>query len=685
MAALLVGAGLLGVNCARGAPAASGTSPSRSATRAPRVVAGHAATASGCQSAVSGAPTPAQTSVSLQEGAPMIVRINQLGYVAGCPKLALAMTRHRVSARRFTLTAPDRRVAYRGLADRPQRWNASYTVYPLDFSALTAPGTYVLHFGGGRSAPLRVGAAGMYRSLADATLAFLQSQRDGPFIIPGALRRQPSHVGETSAPVYRVPAYRGTTLAGGATPTGAHVDVSGGWFDAGDYLKFVETASFTDSVLLYTARDYTGAVSQPASLLAEARYGTDWLMKMWDQQQRVLYAQVGLGDGNGRTVLGDHDLWRLPQADDRGSSRVGSGSYLATHPPVFAANAPGHPISPNLAGRLAGVFGLCAQVFAGKDPSYAARCLLYGQTIFDQANTRPRGQLFTTVPHAYYNESEWRDDMQFGATELYLGTARAGASSAGLPHPDRNFYLQPAGRWADAYITARGSGQDSFNLYDVSSLADADLVRVLATPEAQQYILHGPASVNVPTDAGALLRDRRDQLALATRLARRDPFGLANPASPVDTVPHALGYAVESRLYDALASTNSFESLAQRQLSWVLGANAWGSSFVVGVGSVFPHCLAAQIPNLSGSLNGTRPIALGAVVDGATAISNLRGIGAPDGHRACPSRGRSDPYRRQTGHGMAYIDDVRSSDTSEPTDDYAAVALLAAAQQAAAG
>ena len=108
---------------------------------------------------------------------------------------------------------------------------------------------------------MRVAAAvALYRPLADAALAFLQSQRDGPGNDPGAMDRRPAHLSDTSASVYRTPRYRGTTLLRGLVPTGEHVDVSGGWFDAGDYLKFVETASFTDIALLYAAREYSRRV-----------------------------------------------------------------------------------------------------------------------------------------------------------------------------------------------------------------------------------------------------------------------------------------------------------------------------------------------------------------------------------------------------------------------------------------
>jgi endoglucanase len=627
---------------------------------------------------------PPQPVVPLQEGAPLMFRVNQVGYPQAAPKRMLVMSERRIRALGFQVLDSRHRVVARGRASAPARWNARYLVYALDFSRVHRSGLYTIRFAGRRSPWVRVGsAAQLYRPLANAALSFLQSQRDGPEAIPGRLRRRPAHLSDAAAAVYRIPRFRGTDLASRPAPTGGRIDAAGGWFDAGDYLKFVQTASFVDVALYYAARDYARGVSKRSALLAEARHGSDWLLKMWDASSGVLYMQVGLGDGtSSESVLGDHDLWRLPQADERGRPRARSPRWFIVHRPVFASNAPGHPISPNLAGRVAAAFGLCAQVFAHSDPPYARRCLLAGQSVYDRAEVKPRGRLVTTAPFAYYPEREWRDDMELGATELYLATAALeGAEPNGLPHPQALFYLSPAGRWANAYITAKGSGQDSLNVYDVSALADRDLARVLQTAQVRTAIEEDEA-VNVPTGVPALLADRHDQLTLAQRLAAHEPFGLADPAMPTDTVSHALGYAVQARLYAQMAGASPFAALGQNQLDWVLGANAWGSSFVVGAGSVFPHCLASQIPNLSGSLDGRGRILAGATVSGPTRRGALRELGAPDGYRRCPRPGGSDPFRAQSGQGIVYLDDVRSSATSEPSDDLAALTLLAAAQLA---
>ena len=102
----------------------------------------------------------------------------------------------------------------------------------------------------------------------------------------------------------------------------------------------------------------------------EARFGLDFLQRMWHERTRTLYYQVGTGEANSY-YFGDHDIWRLPQADDH--YRGTNPHYLyIRHPPVFRAGRPGATISPNLAGRLAADFALCYQVFRHSDPGYAA-------------------------------------------------------------------------------------------------------------------------------------------------------------------------------------------------------------------------------------------------------------------------------------------------------------------------
>ncbi|MDQ6749464.1 MAG: glycoside hydrolase family 9 protein, partial [Actinomycetota bacterium] len=606
-----------------------------------------------------------------------LVRVNQVGYPVHGAKEALLMASGKVNGANFTVFDGRGRPALRGRVGRSRgAWSRRWPhVYGIDLSRLDRPGRYSIRAGTGRSRPFAIVSGSAYRPLAANALRYFQAQRDGPDVSGGALRRRASHLRDVAAATYSPPRYRRDRLIGRLSRLGGTVDVAGGLFDAGDYLKFVETASFNEVMLLFALREYPSGVPDPAGLRAQARFGTDWLLKMWDPKRGVLYYQVGLGDGDKRSILGDHDLWRLPQTDDRIATHAGSRAYFLSHRPVFAANAPGAPISPNLAGRTAAAFALCAQVQAAVDADYARRCLLAGQTLFDRANTRP-GQLLTTSPHSYYDEHEWRDDLELAAAELFRATRLLNGPD--LPHPDARYYLNAAAHWADAYMASPFNGTDSLNLYDISALAHFELHGILTSPVVQQLERSDP-TIDVNTSPAALEADLRAQLRLAVRRSARDPFGLANVSGNLDTVPHALGNAIAARLYDTLHGRQSYERLARQQLGWVLGANPWGSSFVVGAGTLFPRCPSHQVANLSGSLTGHGALLFGATVDGPTSAAGIRNRGAPDGYRRCIVRGLGD----YDGRGLHYRDDVTVAASSEPTDDYAALALVASAQQAA--
>jgi endoglucanase len=176
---------------------------------------------------------------------------------------------------------------------------------------------------------------------------------------------------------------------------------------------------------------------------------------------------------------------------------------------------------------------------------------------------------------------------------------------------------------------------------------------------------------------GAIVRPgHRDQLSAAMRVAGRDPFGIGYTYVNDDTTSHLLGLSIEARIYDQISGTRTYEAFAQRQLDAVLGANPWGLSFVIGAGTRFPRCPSHQVANLAGSLSGRAPLLLGAVVPGPVRASELRRLSAPEGARACPV-GAGNPYAQFSGRRAAYEDNAIAYATNEPSDDIAALALLA--------
>jgi hypothetical protein len=225
--------------------------------------------------------------------------------------------------------------------------------------------------------------------------------------------------------------------------------------------------------------------------------------------------------------------------------------------------------------------------------------------------------------------------------------------------------LLAAARWAGAYI-AQGHS-DTFNLYDDGAVAEAELLQAMRQAGISWWS---------PIAPSALLGDLAAQLRAGEAQAKGDPFGLGARLGASDASPHAFGLFITDALYQKYGGSGQFESFAQQQLNFALGANGWGSSFVVGAGTVFPHCMQSEIANLAGSLTGTGSpdsIQLGATTDGPSDPANFSGLGTVPGMRACTA-GHFGPYNTKAA---AYEDNVVSWPSVEPADDYAASSLLA--------
>ncbi|MEU4564718.1 glycoside hydrolase family 9 protein [Actinoplanes sp. NPDC023936] len=600
------------------------------------------------------------------------IRLNQVGYPADQPKIAYLMGTTAQAGSTFSVIATDGSTAGSGTVGASRGgWNSGYTaVLPIDFSAVTTPGTYTIRIAGVTTSPAFAvrARADLYAPVAGTMTQFFQTQRDGADVIPGLLGRRPSHLDDTSATVYQVPAYAGTedwddTIAGGLTPISGvpPVDVAGGWFDAGDYLKFTHTTAYAAGALLLAQR----SGSADTARAAEIEHAMEWLGKMWDKDTGVLYAQVGIGGGNSDgDFVGDHWVWRQPQADDAVTDPPGTGEYYLRHRPVLRANAPGAPLSPNLAGRVAAAFALSAQTHAATDPDRARADLDTAAAIYAKAQTTGVGELVTSFPKGYYPESTWQDDMAFGATELALAGRALGDGRAGG-------WLTQGASWARAYLDA--GARDTLNLYDVSGLALTDLSTAITAAGA----------TGLAVTADQLLADQRAQLDAAVSRAEADRFRAAADYTTFDATSHALGLIAQAARYDAITGTARYAQFAQAQANWVLGGNPWGVSLIIGAGTTFAKCPHHQVANLAGSATGSGAILAGAAVNGPNGEDVFDGL-EPGDTTPCPAGG-ADPYAAFTGNGARFMDDADAWMSVEPAIDFTSTGLLAFALLGAGG
>jgi endoglucanase len=593
------------------------------------------------------------------------IRLNQLGYESG-PVRAYLITETAQTGSTFTVKKSNGETALSGAVGNSAGTWGKYKVYPIDFTVSTA-GNYTLSVSGSHRASSAITVESpkqLYAPPLNNALRFFQDQRDGRDYIPSALRTAPAHLNDQRGNVYKPPQFGSfERIKGDLMPTGAVIDASGGWWDAGDYLKFVHTASYTEALMLVGVRDFPhqmGGDSSTSSFVKEARFGLDWLQRMWNNDSATLYYQVGIGSGNSG-FEDDHSIWRLPQEDDTFGGTQPKYRYIRNRPVLLAAPA-GSKVSPNLAGRLAADFALCFTVYRTSDPNYANRCLLSAERIFDLADTTPPTELLTASPHDFYGESEWRDDMELGATELYLAIRNPNLPE-GLRHRDPAFYLKQATDWASAYIHGAKGGGEILSVANLGGLAHFELYRAMT-------LAGNPSGLAVtPAD---LLADMKKTLDHAVSLAGKDPFGFGAPWGAGDTPTHGAALAVMASEYDYLTRSKLYDAYSRQWMDNILGANAWGTSLIVGDGITFPRCIHHQVANLLGSGNPPTPVLAGAVVEGPIKKADS---GAPRGAKACPQNGE-DTFAQFNGNGAMYKDNVAFYATIEPAIDLTAPSFL---------
>ena len=631
------------------------------------------------------------------------VRVNQVGYTSSGSKRAYLMASAAETGATFVLKDSGGSTVFgpAAIGANLGSWSTAFPdVYALDFDSFVTAGTYTISVSGtiaASSPSFKIDtAANVYTGALSNSLFFYQNERDGPNFVSTPLRSAAGHLNDQSAKVYVTPNVNNNgRFSGDLTPATFNgsqpvINGEGGWWDAGDYMKFVMTHSYTVAVMLVGVRDFpgqmgaTGVTQNSLHFPDEAKFGLDWLQEMWDDTNQILYYQMAIGNGNAQTIS-DHDIWRLPQADDTFGGCTSLYRYIC-HRPVFVNPAAlnsshqiqaGALISPNLAGRLAADFALCYHVFQTSNPAYANQCLSSAEHIFDRANTAPSGNLLTAIPFSFYPETEWRDDLELGATELYFATQACGSSCPINLHP-ASYYLQQAAQWANAYITGPNDAADTLNLYDVSGLAHFELYRALA--------LAGNPS-GLATTQAALVADIVKQLNKAIAQSATDPFGFGFPWNTYDTTSHGGGLAVMAAECNYLASLGASCTLnnstspavyANRQLANVLGTNAWGTSLIVNNGSTFPLCMQHQVTNLVPTPPNGPPFLSGAAVEGPNSIAAK---GTLSGMVACPPNG-VDVFSQFNGKAV-YKDFVQSFSTVEPAIDLTASSFLAFSWQIA--
>jgi endoglucanase len=190
--------------------------------------------------------TRVTTKTTARRPATTLIRVDQAGYPRRAVKAAFVMSRHPVTGpvlvQRAGSTTVDRFVTGPSLG----AWNRNYPyVYKVVFSRVRRVGTYTITAGGAVSPRFAIApAAIVYARDLEHSRYFYENERDGPNFIRTALRSAGGDQNDARATVYQTPKVNGDgNFKGDLTSLGRTVNASGGWWDAGDYLEFVQTTS----------------------------------------------------------------------------------------------------------------------------------------------------------------------------------------------------------------------------------------------------------------------------------------------------------------------------------------------------------------------------------------------------------------------------------------------------------
>ncbi|XP_063408594.1 endoglucanase E-4-like [Mytilus trossulus] len=183
-------------------------------------------------------------------------------------------------------------------------------------------------------------------------------------------------------------------------------DLTGGWYDAGDNVKFGFPMAATTTLLGWSLLEYPDAYrasGQLGEMFDCIRWPLEWLLKCHTGENE-LYVQVGDGGK-------DHGSWTRPE--DMGSDR-----------PAFkiTASKPGSDV----AAEYAAAMTVGSLVFKDKDPAFSAKLLTHAKQLYTFAKTHT-GKYSDSVnaAAAYYRSSEFEDELTWGGAWLHRATGEA--------------------------------------------------------------------------------------------------------------------------------------------------------------------------------------------------------------------------------------------------------------------
>ncbi|KAG0320595.1 hypothetical protein BGZ99_004419 [Dissophora globulifera] len=341
-------------------------------------------------------------------------------------------------------------------------------------------------------------------------------------------------------------------------------DLSGGYYDAGDYLKFIFPLTFTLTEICYSGLEFFDGyvlANQTHYLDQMVRWGTDWLIKA-HPNNNTLYVQVGIDEV-------DNAYWG------------GDTGIPNPRPAYFVSDT--HPGTDVMADAAA-AFASCSILYRERlnDAEYAATLRQHAESLYSLAETSQPMQEYQKVVPAVaccYASMSFFDDLAWGAAWMFWltddATYVAKAGSYMDQESSKNTTMISPISWDDKigflYVlmakltkgTADGSKWQ--NLAETFAQFTLDASKPCAFTKGGMYYCYGYSG-----DDSAVVAANA---AFAMALLAHD---IETSMSPADMESMAVGSPTRTKI-------DSYKAFAVKQVRYLLGDNPEKMPYVVGI------------------------------------------------------------------------------------------------------
>lgn len=336
------------------------------------------------------------------------IRLNQLGFLPNSVKMAAVINAQTDNFKIMNSALSD--IVFEGELLPSIYYSASDEYVRLaDFTLMTEPGNYVLVIDGlGTSVPFEV-SENVFTNLAKATLKYYYYNRASMPIVSEYAGVWAREAGHPDTAVVVLP-----SAASANRPAGTIISTPRGWYDAGDYNKYIISSAIPVFTLLSAYESYpefydSFELNIPESnnnipdILDEALYNIRWIMTMQDEDGGVY----------NKTTEANFSGFAMP-------SKVTSTRYVCAKSTAASLD-------------FAAVMAMTARVYKKFDPQLADSALNMAVKAWQWAKTNPNVAFrnpsasggYPGVNTGDYADTGFDDEFTWCAAELYITTKDA--------------------------------------------------------------------------------------------------------------------------------------------------------------------------------------------------------------------------------------------------------------------